>query len=398
MCPAFAPNGHHPVGRAPVGFLLPLLVGAGLGWGAETDAELAEQVQLESRIEAATEALNSLDSWLSDAEQRRVQLLREVRARDRAVAESQAEVAASDAALAKLRGELTELAAREEALAARQEAQARRMGQHFAAAHRLSGQGFLRRLLDQESAQAAQRMMVYQRYLIDARLKALQFHRALSAEVAENARKLRQRQALEEQGRQRLTARRSQLAGKRQERWALIEKLDAEVEDREAERQRLDRDRERLRALFANLGQQQEQAVLNGAGFASRKGALPWPLRGALVSRFGQPRAGGRLQWQGMLVRAASGSPVRAVFGGRVVFADWLRGYGLLTIIDHGSGYMTLYGHADRLTKRVGDAVEGGEVIAQAGQSGGVQASGLYFEIRQSGNAADPLGWLAKRG
>ena len=397
MFPAFAPSGHRLASQAPCRFLLPLLLCSGLGWGAETDAESAEQARLEGRIEAATDALNSLDSWLSDAEQRRVQLLREVRARDRAVAASQAEVAASDAALAKLRGELAALAAREEALAAKQEAQARRMGQHFAAAYRLSGQDFLRRLLDQESAQAAQRMMVYHRYLIDARLAALQSHRALSAEIAENARKLRQQQALEEQGRQRLTARRSQLEGKRQERWALIEKLDAEVEDREDERDRLARDRERLRALFANLGRQRAPEVPEGAGFAARKGALPWPLRGPLVSRFGQPRAGGRLQWQGMLVRAAAGSPVRAVFGGQVVFADWLRGYGLLTIIDHGSGYMTLYGHADRLTKRVGDAVEGGEVIAQAGQSGGVQTSGLYFEIRQGGNVADPLGWLAKR-
>ena len=389
---------------APSAFLLPLLLCSGPSWGAETGAQSAEQTQLESQIEATTEALNSLDSWLSEAEMRRVQLLREVRARDQAVSQSQAEVAASDEALNKLRSELAELAAQGEALAAKQETDAQRMAKHIAAAYRLSGQDFLRMLLDQESAQTAERMMIYHRYLIDARRQALESYRRLSAEIAQNARDLQRRQAAQSEERQRLATRRGQLESKRQERWALIEKLDAEVEGKQSERERLTRDRERLQALFTKLNQQQEQergeemTILDGAGFAALKGTLPWPLQGPLVSRFGQPRAGGRLRWHGLLVRADPGSPVRAVFGGRVVFADWLRGFGHLAIIDHGDGYMTLYGHADRLTKSAGGAVEAGEVIAQAGRSGGVQTSGLYFEIRQAGDAVDPLGWLAKRG
>lgn len=386
---------------APFRFLLPLLLCSGSIWGAETGAQSAEQTQLESQIEAATEALNSLDSWLSEAEKRRVQLLREVRARDQAVSQSQADVTASDEALNKLRSELAELAAQGEALAAKQETDAQRMAKHIAAAYRLSGQDFLRLLLDQESAQTAERMMIYHRYLIDARRQALESYRRLSAEIAQNARDLQLRQAAQSEERQRLTTRRGQLEGKRQERWALIEKLDAEMEGKQSERERLTRDRERLQALFAKLSQQQEGKTtvpLDGAGFAALKGDLPWPLQGRLVSRFGQPRAGGRLKWHGLLVQADPGSPVRAVFSGRVVFADWLRGFGHLAIIDHGNGYMTLYGHADRLTKSAGGAVEAGEVIAQAGRSGGVQTSGLYFEIRQAGDAVDPLGWLAKRG
>ena len=386
---------------APSRLLLPLLLCSGPIWGAETGAQSAEQTQLESQIEAATEALNSLDSWLSEAEKRRVQLLREVRARDQAVSQSQADVTASDEALNKLRSELAELAAQGEALAAKQETDAQRMAKHIAAAYRLSGQDFLRLLLDQESAQTAERMMIYHRYLIDARRQALESYRRLSAEIAQNARDLQLRQAAQSEERQRLTTRRGQLEGKRQERWALIERLDAEMEGKQSERERLTRDRERLQALFAKLSQQQEgktTVLLDGAGFAALKGDLPWPLQGRLVSRFGQPRAGGRLKWHGLLVQADPGSPVRAVFSGRVVFADWLRGFGHLAIIDHGNGYMTLYGHADRLTKSAGGAVEAGEVIAQAGRSGGVQTSGLYFEIRQAGDAVDPLGWLAKRG
>ena len=385
---------------APSRLLLLLLLCSGPIWGAETSAQSAKQTQLESQIEAATEALNSLDSWLSEAEKRRVQLLREVRARDQDVSQSQADVTASDEALNKLRSELAELAAQGEALAAKQETDAQRMAKHIAAAYRLSGQDFLRLLLDQESAQTAERMMIYHRYLIDARRQALESYRRLSAEIAQNARDLQLRQAAQSEERQRLTTRRGQLEGKRQERWALIEKLDAEMEGKQSERERLTRDRERLQALFAKLSQQQDRKtpVLDGAGFAALKGGLPWPLQGRLVSRFGQPRAGGRLKWHGLLVQADPGSPVRAVFSGRVVFADWLRGFGHLAIIDHGNGYMTLYGHADRLTKSAGGAVEAGEVIAQAGRSGGVQTSGLYFEIRQAGDAVDPLGWLAKRG
>ena len=121
-------------------------------------------------------------------------------------------------------------------------------------------------------------------------------------------------------------------------------------------------------------------------------------MSGTIENRFGQPRADGRLRWHGVRFGATEGAPVTAVFRGRVVFADWLRGFGLLTIVDHGSGYMTLYGHADDLTKRVGDMVESGEVIAHAGQSGGQLAIGLYFEVRQNGDARDPLGWLAKSG
>ncbi|MCH8141226.1 MAG: peptidoglycan DD-metalloendopeptidase family protein, partial [Proteobacteria bacterium] len=112
---------------------------------------------------------------------------------------------------------------------------------------------------------------------------------------------------------------------------------------------------------------------------------------------FGQKRVDGRLVWHGVVLAAVEGTPVTAIFRGRVVFADWLRGFGLLTIIDHGSGYMTLYGHADVLNKSVGEWVESGELIARAGRSGGQTASGLYFEVRQQGAAKGPLRWLVKR-
>ena len=159
------------------------------------------------------------------------------------------------------------------------------------------------------------------------------------------------------------------------------------------QRERLHTDRNRLEALLAEL--RRRATELDGSQFASRKGSLPWPVHGTVRSRFGQTRADGRLVWHGIVLAADEGTPVTSIFRGRVVFADWLRGFGLLTIIDHGSGYMTLYGQADVLSKTVGEWVESGEIIARAGRSGGKTISGLYFEVRQQGMARDPLRWLA---
>ena len=186
--------------------------------------------------------------------------------------------------------------------------------------------------------------------------------------------------------------RHGELNRNRTERQAIIAALELDVADKAGEREALLSDRQRLRELIAGL--QPHSADPDDAGFAARRGSLPWPVEGAVVNRFGDARADGRLTWHGLLLRAAPGSPVKAIFPGRVAFADWMRGFGLLTILDHGDGYMTLYGHTDRLAKRHGDLVESGEVIANAGQSGGLETSGLYFEIRQDGVATEPMSWL----
>ena len=373
-----------------------LLLLIGLHAGVALHAESADDERIRERLKALTEELNSLDTWLSEAERRRLRLLKELRAKDRSIAEAGTAVAASDAALAAIRTELALLDGARNEIRAHQTRVANRIGEHLAAAYRLQGQGFLKLLLDQQSPAKVERLLIYHRYLVEARVDALESHRRASTELERNAEALVSRQAAEREARQHLVARQKELEQNRRQRQALVATLDKDVEDKVGQRKALLRDQERLQALFAELRKQSSDAV--GSGFANRRGALPWPLDGVLVRHFGQPRADGRLQWQGVLLQAEPGSPVKAVYRGRVVFADWLRGFGLLTILDHGNGYMTLYGYADRLAKRPGDLVESGEVIAHAGQSGGAQASGLYFEIRRDGTATDPLKWVAKRG
>ena len=135
---------------------------------------------------------------------------------------------------------------------------------------------------------------------------------------------------------------------------------------------------------------------LDGLAFARLRGRLRLPVRGELTNRFGSPRSDSGMSWSGLFIRAPEGQEVKAVAAGRLVFADWLRGFGNLAVIDHGTGYMSVYGNNDALLKKVGDKVQGGETVASVGNSGGNPESGLYFELRHRGKPFDPMAWVAR--
>jgi len=130
--------------------------------------------------------------------------------------------------------------------------------------------------------------------------------------------------------------------------------------------------------------------------FSARRGHLHWPVKGELIGRFGAPRVEGATTWRGVFIRAQSGANVHVVADGKVVFADWMRGFGNLIIVEHGGGYMTVYGNNDAVFKSPGDDVSAGDVIAAVRASGGQENSGLYFEIRYRGQPQDPAKWVAK--
>lgn len=132
----------------------------------------------------------------------------------------------------------------------------------------------------------------------------------------------------------------------------------------------------------------------DGTAFSRLKGLLRLPVAGELMNRFGTPREGGGLSWKGLFIRAAEGSEVRAVAGGTVAFADWLRGFGNLLIIDHGEGYMSLYSNNESLYKQAGDIVKMGEAIASVGNSGGQESPGVYFELRHQSRPINPMTWI----
>lgn len=138
-----------------------------------------------------------------------------------------------------------------------------------------------------------------------------------------------------------------------------------------------------------------EQATVKMDGLAKYKGRMQWPIKGRILHRYGTPQTG-QLRWNGMVIAAKEGSEVKAAHDGTVVLSNWLRGYGLMVVIDHGKGDMSFYGYNQALLKNVGDTVKAGEPIALVGNSGGQAASALYFEIRRKGNATDPNPWLTR--
>jgi septal ring factor EnvC (AmiA/AmiB activator) len=151
---------------------------------------------------------------------------------------------------------------------------------------------------------------------------------------------------------------------------------------------------ENTRATKSVLANNSEPSPENNSGnFSTLKGKLRLPIRGDVTNRFGSSREDSGISWKGLFIRANEGAEVKSVATGRVVFADWLRGFGNLIILDHGDGYMSLYGNNQSVLKQVGDNVNAGDTIASVGNSGGNEANGLYYELRRQSRPFDPLSW-----
>lgn len=185
----------------------------------------------------------------------------------------------------------------------------------------------------------------------------------------------------------------------RDARRAALAALDAEIRARGGELARVKREAERLRRLLEQIGDVFADAPFADASvpFPRQKGRLPWPLKGRVLASYGQPRAEGKLKWEGLLIESQPGAPVRAVAAGRIAYADWLPFYGMLVIVEHGDGYLSLYGHNQALSKQAGEWVQRGETIALSGDSGGQNRAALYFEVRRGKEPQDPRRWLARR-
>ena len=347
----------------------------------------------EGELEQIVTRLNALDAWLDEAGERIAKGQREVAAADRRVAAASKRIRELDSGIEKGRAELDRLVVERQRLEEVRRGQAGKVADHLRDAWRLKERDPLQALLNLEDPRTLDRMVRYHAAFAKARTVVVEELRGTVEQLERNQREQdRERLALEA-SRKAVTANRAELISDRGERQSLIRRLNAELATRTKERERLARDRKRLESLIAELARTSRRSK-SGLDAASREGSLAWPVQGRLVRRFGEPRAGGRLRWQGVAFEAPAGSEVRAVAPGVVVFADWLRGFGMLAIVDHGDGWMSLYGSVDAIYKRRGDPVESDEVIATVGQSGGETEVGLYFEMRYNEEPKDPLAWL----
>ena len=257
----------------------------------------------------------------------------------------------------------------------------------------------LKLLLNQQDPAEFGRMLAYYGYFGRARadrignIRDKLEHLALVREqiAAESARL----QGLESQQEKELAALRSA----QQQRTRTVQAIESQIKSQGGELKRLESQAKGLEKLIADLRKALRNVpVAKQAPFEPLRGKLPWPVQqGKVLARFGQPRAGGSMRWQGMMIGTDRGARVRAPFAGRVVYADWLPGMGLMIVLDHGGGYLSLYGHNEEVFRSVGDAVAAGDVIGAVGDSGGHNQPALYFEVRRGREPVNPENWLQRR-
>lgn len=277
--------------------------------------------------------------------------------------------------------------------------QRRYLGGQIRAAYAMGRQEYFKILLNQEDPSAVGRTLTYYDYLNKARSERIVNLNSTITELEQVQRELTlEGERLRELRRQR-EQERGEMEASRQERQGVVKRLQAEISSKDQQLSGLMANESELKSLLKALTEALEDIPAepgNHKPFGRLKGKLKWPTNGSRIIAYGEPRKVGTLRWQGVVIAASEGQEVHAVSHGRVAFADWLRGYGLLLIIDHGDGYMSLYGHNQSLYREVGDWVEKGDAIAAVGNSGGIDKSALYFEIRKDGKPTDPVRWCRR--
>jgi septal ring factor EnvC (AmiA/AmiB activator) len=373
--------------------LLPWLATA--SFSQETGGEMAKVKEQE--LAEVRDRISALKESMDDAAEERDRVTAELQELEIAIAERRTrlrEIEREQRYVAEKKAKLdAELVERESHLDEESEA----LAAQVRTAYMSGSQEKIKLLLNQRDPATLGRLMAYYRYLNDYRADNIE-------SVVEQIREL---EALRGQ----IAAEEARLSSLKQDRYDELGRLGASQDQRrellDTLRQRLadeGREVERLAAQEQDLSRLiaeltsilSDYPITSEQPFGELKGKLTWPVAGRLLHDFGQPRAGGRLKWNGVVLAAPRGREVRAVYHGRVAFADWLGGMGLLVIVDHGDGYLTLYGYNETILKDTGDWVAPGDVIATVGDSGGQAQASLYFELRSGKRAENPRRWVTK--
>jgi len=354
----------------------------------------------ERELSRISTAIGALERDIRAAREDRTQASLDLELHERAIADIANEQRRLDATAAALDRELARLRAARDGLEREVSRERAALGRQLRVAYALGHQHPVRLVLQDRNPGTVARLLRYSGYLtrerrerIAALASALERLARTERAIDREARRLSEVRALQAERREALLAERGR-------RTVALERLVRELRERTAELGAMREDRTRLAALVKRLREAINDIPAEmepPRSFASLRGKLPWPVQGKLARRFGTPREEAGLTWQGVVMRAAAGGEVRAVAHGRVVFADWLRGFGMLVILDHGDGYMTLYGHNQSLLREPGEWVAAGDPVATVGDSGGHSSTGLYFEIRRDGRPLDPDRWCSAR-
>lgn len=363
-------------------------------------ASFAQQSSKSSNAKQETDqALSDVKQQISQQQQaikqtsnKRALLEKQLKNDDIAIAKIAKAIISTQNSLLDTQQTLKKLAQEKILLTKQKRQQENVLAQQLRAAYSSGHHDYLKLLLNQEKPSSVQRTVTYYQYLNEARIKEINnFKMVLSNLIDVTTKHQQQAEKLsalkKQQGEQRVTFQASKT-----ERKNTIRSLNKALLSSKQRLEKLEAEEENLVLALQRIASlSRKNAELNGLKKLKRK--LSWPIKGKISHSFGS-RKQGYLKWKGILLAAPVGKQVKAIHNGKVLFSDWLKGYGLVTVLDHGAGYMSLYGHNQALLKSVGDRVETGEPIALVGQSGGQSKSGLYFEIRRDGQAVNPKAWF----
>jgi len=272
------------------------------------------------------------------------------------------------------------------------------LSEQMRSAYSMGNQQSLKMLLNQQDPAQAGRTQEYFNYLNRAREQQIVSFIATIDQTKQTELALKQTLLTQNSLLTTQKEKKRQRQKQRMQRKKLVAELNDKIQNQESTLTSLETSRNKIENLLKSLGELLADIPTSPSEkqpFVSLKGKLPWPAKGPFLGTFGQLKNHGDLKWNGVLIQADYGTPIHVISHGRVAFSDWLQGFGFITIIDHGDGYMSLYGHSESLFKQTGDWVSAGEVIATAGDSGGQLQSGVYFEIRSRGKPVNPSKWCS---
>lgn len=356
---------------------------------AEYDAKLQQLKQsidkLQKELEAVKGEHSTLESNLKDSEIEIGEQLEKIKSANKKI---------------KLQNKkLNNLQSKKKDLQKQRRTQKIQIASQIKSAYKSGPQSNIRLLLNQESPESIVRIMKYHDYILSARSNKLERYLSTLNKLNAIEPKIISEKNQLTRNKTQLGLHHKQLAQEQSKRESTLLKLKNLIASKDNQLRLQDQNRTHLQHFFNEMTATVSQVNLpikNNIPFSRTKGKLPWPVNGSVQHRFGSTRIRGQLKWEGIVINATAGTIVKAIHSGRVIFSDYLRGQGLLLIIDHGEGYLSLYAHNQSLFRQTGDTIRTGDTIAHIGESGGQDYAGLYFEIRHNGRPTNPTPWLRK--
>lgn len=355
-----------------------------------------DQQQAEQELEQLKQVISQLQKQLAENRSQQSDTEKAIQAIDVKLSAVSKELRDTQTKITQNKRQLNQLKKQKTEKNILKEKQRKQLASQLRSAYIAGQEEYIKLLLNQEDPAKISRMLQYYRYLNKARIrdiealqKTLQELEQVEQQINSTTLELTQ---LEAQQKQQVD---QQLALKSEQTEAL-KALKKEYQNQNTRLAQLRKDEQELQAIISSLQKTLEEFAPKQSlkGLAQYKNKLNWPVKGSIQHRFGSNKFENKVKWNGIVINASSGQIVQSIHNGQVVFADWLRGFGLMVIIDHGQGYMSLYGQNESLLKSTGDWVEAGEPVATVGRSGGSTEPGLYFEIRYKGKPQNPVNWI----